>query len=206
MQFVRASILCLTGIVCAAHAFSEKAIEGRNGISLPAPPPTATDTVVDNLHGTEIADPYRWLEDAKSPQTRAWIASQMKYTDEYLSQVKIRPQIVDELTKLQRVDHYSVPQEYGGRLFFEKRLADENQSSIYMREGWKGAETRLVDATKLSADQNTSVTINDISNDGKLLVYGIRQGGGYAQPVVTAHAYGRRRCWQLIWVCNTEGD
>jgi prolyl oligopeptidase len=183
MQFVRASILCLTSIVCAAHAYSEKAIEGRNGISLPAPPPTATDTVVDNLHGTEIADPYRWLEDAKSPQTRAWIASQMKYTDEYLSQVKIRPQIVDELTKLQRVDHYSVPQEYGGRLFFEKRLADENQSSIYMREGWKGAETRLVDATKLSADQNTSVTINDISNDGKLLVYGIRQGGADEESV-----------------------
>ncbi|HLH35678.1 MAG TPA: prolyl oligopeptidase family serine peptidase [Alloacidobacterium sp.] len=183
MRLVRTSILCLTGIVCASYAFSEKTIEGRNGISLPAPPPTATDTVVDNLHGTEIADPYRWLEDAKSPATRAWLASQMTYTDEYLSQVKIRPQIVDELTKLQRVDHYSVPLEYGGRLFFEKRLANENQASIYMREGWTGADVRLVDATKLSADQNTSVTINDISSDGKFLVYGIRQGGADEESV-----------------------
>ena len=183
MLIARTASLCLLGMFCVAHGVSEKTIEGRNGISLPAPPPTATETVTDNLHGTEIADPYRWLEDAKSPQTRAWIASQMKYTEDYLSQVKIRPQIVGDLTKLQRVDVYSVPSEYGGKIFFEKRLADENQSSIYVREGWKGADVRLVDATKLSADQNTSVTINDISDDGKLLVYGIRQGGADEESV-----------------------
>jgi prolyl oligopeptidase len=183
MLIARTASLCLLGILFVAHGFSEKTIEGRNGISLPPPPPTATETVTDNLHGTEIADPYRWLEDAKSPQTRAWIASQMKYTEDYLTQVKIRPQIVDDLTKLQRVDVYSVPSEYGGKIFFEKRLADENQSSIYMRDGWKGADVRLVDATKLSADQNTSVTINDISDDGKVLVYGIRQGGADEESV-----------------------
>jgi len=183
MPIARTASLCLLGIFCAAHGVSEKTIEGRNGISLPPPPPTATETVTDNLHGTEIADPYRWLEDAKSPQTRAWIASQMKYTEDYLSQVKIRPQIVNDLTKLQRVDVYSVPAEYGGKIFFEKRLADENQSSIYVRDGWKGADVRLVDATKLSADQNTSVTIDDISDDGKLLVFGIRQGGADEESV-----------------------
>ena len=183
MHIARTASLCLLGMLCVAHGMSEKTIEGRNGISLPAPPPTATETVTDNLHGTEIADPYRWLEDAKSPQTRGWIASQMKYTESYLSQVKIRPQIVDDLTKLQRVDVYSVPAEYGGKFFFEKRLADENQSSIYMRDGWTGADIRLVDATKLSADQNTSVSIDDISDDGKMLVYGIRQGGADEESV-----------------------
>ena len=183
MLIARTASLCLLGMLCAASGMGEKAIEGRNGITLPAPPPTAVETVTDNLHGTEIADPYRWLEDAKSPQTRAWLASQIKYTEDYLAQVKIRPQIVDDLTKLQRVDVYSVPEEYGGKIFFEKRLADENQSSIYMREGWTGADVRLVDATKLSADQNTSVTINDISEDGKLLVYGVRQGGADEESV-----------------------
>ncbi|WP_251106430.1 prolyl oligopeptidase family serine peptidase [Alloacidobacterium dinghuense] len=162
---------------------SETTIEGRNGISLPAPPPTATETVTDTLHGVEITDPYRWLEDSKSPQTRAWIEAQMKYTEDYLSQVKTRPQIVEELTKLQRVDAYSVPREYGGKIFFEKRLADENQYSVYVRDGWSGSDVRLIDATKLSADQNTSVTINDISSDGKLLVYGIRQGGADEESV-----------------------
>jgi prolyl oligopeptidase len=183
MLIARTASLFLLGMLCVADGMSEKTIEGRNGISLPAPPPTAVEAVTDNLHGTEIADPYRWLEDAKSPQTRAWIDSQIEYTEEYLSQVKMRPQIVDGLTKLQRVDVYSVPQEYSGKIFFEKRLADENQSSIYVRDGWKGADVRLVDATKLSADQNTSVTINDISDDGKLLVYGIRQGGADEESV-----------------------
>ena len=168
----------------SAHASdAAKTIEGRNGIELPAPPATATGTVTEDFHGTEIKDPYRWLEDAKSPQTRAWIDSQIRYTEEYLSQIKIRPQIVADLTKLQRVDVYSVPAEYGGKIFFEKRLADENQSSIYERDGWKGTDTRLVDATKLSADQNTSVSIDDISHDGKLVVYGIRQGGADEQSV-----------------------
>ena len=168
----------------SAHASdTAKTIEGRNGIELPAPPATATGTVTEDFHGTEIKDPYRWLEDAKSPQTRAWIDSQIRYTEEYLSQIKIRPQIVADLTKLQRVDVYSVPAEYGGKIFFEKRLADENQSSIYERDGWKSTDTRLVDATKLSADQNTSVSIDDISHDGKLVVYGIRQGGADEQSV-----------------------
>ena len=168
----------------SAHASdAAKTIEGRNGIELPAPPATATGTVTEDFHGTEIKDPYRWLEDAKSPQTRAWIDSQIRYTEEYLSQIKIREQIVADLTKLQRVDVYSVPAEYGGKIFFEKRLADENQSSIYERDGWKGTDTRLVDATKLSADQNTSVSIDDISHDGKLVVYGIRQGGADEQSV-----------------------
>jgi prolyl oligopeptidase len=177
------SVLCLIAFLGVAQARSETTVEGRNGITLPAPPPTAIETVTDNLHGTEIADPYRWLEDAKSPQTRAWIVAQMKYTEDYLSQVKIRPQIVSDLTKLVRVDAYSVPSEYGGRIFFRKRLADENQYSIYVREGWTGADVRLIDATKLSADQNTSVTINNISSDGKLLVYGIRQGGADEESI-----------------------
>ena len=180
---LRMSAFGLMAIFATQHAVSEKAIEGRNGIALPAPPATAVEPVTETLHGVEIADPYRWLEDAKSSQTRAWIAEQNKYTEGYLSQVKIRPQIVEELTKLQRVDRYSIPAEYGGRIFFEKRLADENQFSIYMRDAWPGNDVRLVDATQLSADQNTSVTINDISSDGKFLVYGIRQGGADEESV-----------------------
>jgi len=186
----RRATLCLVAIAATttmlvwAHAASPgKSIEGKNGITLPAPPPTATNTVSENFFGTQLEDPYRWLEDAASPQTRAWIEAQMNYTKDYLSQIKIRPQIVDELKQLERVDSYLEPSERGDRIFFLKRLADENQSSIYMRNGWTGKDIPLVDAGKLSADQNTSVTIEDISQDGKWLVYGIRQGGADEQSV-----------------------
>ena len=158
-------------------------VKGGNGIILPPPPPTEANPVTETIHGTTLTDPYRWLEDAKSPETRAWIDGQMKYTEQYLSQVKIRPEIVSELTKLERVESYSIPIERGGNYFFKKRQADENQGSIYVRHGLHGQDMRLVDATKMSADQNTSVQINDISKDGALLVYGIRSGGADEESV-----------------------
>src|SRR5450755_2523995 len=143
-------LLCLLLAPGGAVA-QETLIHGRNGIHLPPAPSTATVTVTDDYHGVSVADPYRWLEDAKSAETRAWIDSQIKYTAAYLDQLKIRPSIAARMTELQRVDSYGVPAVHGGKYFFEKRLARENQSSIYQRVGWKGAEDRLVDATTLSA-------------------------------------------------------
>ena len=97
--------------------------------------------------------------DAHSPETRAFITAQNAYTAQYFSQVKMLPAVVDEMTKLLRVDFISTPTRRGDRYFFSKRSADENQASIYMRVGLHGADERLVDAGKLSADQNTSIGI-----------------------------------------------
>jgi len=152
-------------------------IRGGNGITLPPPPPTKAEPVTETVGGQTITDPYRWLEDSKSPATRAWIDAQMKYTEDYLSQVKIRLEIVQRLTELVRVESYSIPREAHGSYFFTKRLPEENQASIYVRKGLHGSDERLVDATKLSADQNTSVSIADISKDGSLLLYLVREGG-----------------------------
>ena len=168
--------LAVVSLPFALHA-QQGTVHGRDGITLPPPPVAAVKPVTDDYFGTKIVDNYRWLEDAKSPETRAWIGEENKYTQQYLSQVKILPEIRQGLTALERVDEYSMPILRGGTYFFEKRLADENQASIYMRVGWKGADERLIDATKLSADQNTSVRIWDVSNDGSLLVYGVKQGG-----------------------------
>jgi prolyl oligopeptidase len=174
-------VLFLAHFAFAGESPSE--VKGGNGIILPPPPVTEAKPVTETIHGVTLTDPYRWLEDAKSPETRAWIAEQMKYTEKYLSQVKIRPQIIQDLARLERVESYDIPTERGGRYFFKKRLADENQGSIYVRHGLHGEDVRLIDATKLSADQNTSVQINDISKDGTLLVYGIRSGGADEESV-----------------------
>ncbi len=152
-------------------------VQGGNGITLPAPPVTAKEPVTDDIHGHKVTDDYRWLEDQKSPQTRAWIGEENKYTDLYFSQVKNRPEIVAERTKLQRVDSYSAPTIRGDRYFFKKRLADENQGSLFLRQGRHGKDELLIDAKLLSADQNTSVDLWDVATDGNLMVYGIQQGG-----------------------------
>ncbi len=171
------ALLLFSGAILANAATGPGEIHGGNGVVLPPPPPTPTNPVTDTVSGQKLTDPYRWLEDGNSPQTRAWIAAQMKYTEDYLSQVKIRPEIVKRLTELVRVESFSIPREAGSNYFFNKRLPEENQSSIYVRKGLHGADERLIDATKLSTDQNTSVGIDDVSKDGSLLVYVVREGG-----------------------------
>ncbi len=159
------------------HAQAPNPIHGENGITLPPPPVAKVDTVTDDYGGTKIEDPYRWLEDARSPATRAWITEENDYTQKYLSQLSTQPKISSELTALMRVDQYSMPTYRAGKYFFKKRLADQNQGSIYTRTGWRGKDELLIDASKLSADQNTSVNMVDISDDGNLVVYEIRNGG-----------------------------
>jgi prolyl oligopeptidase len=178
-----AILVFVISVILLATAADVPSIRGGNGVTLPPPPPTEAKPVTDNVNGTSMTDPYRWLEDGQSPETRAWIDSQMKYTDEYLSQVKIRPAIAKSLTDLIRVESYSVPTERHDKYFFTRRLPDENQASIYVRNGLHGTDERLVDATKMSADQNTSVHIDDISKAGDLLVYGVREGGADEQTV-----------------------
>jgi prolyl oligopeptidase len=162
-------------------------IKGGNGITLPAPPVTEKNPITDDLHGHKVTDDYRWLEDQKSPATRTWIGEENKYTDAYFSQLRDLPAVAEAIGRLERVDAYSAPaivEEHGTeRYFFKKRLADENQGSIYLRTGWRGTDELLIDAKKLSADQNTSVGIDDVTEDGSLLVYGIRQGGADEQEV-----------------------
>src|SRR4051794_20678697 len=90
-------------LVCAAFtalaADHPSGIHGANGIMLPLPPPTEAKPVTDTVDGKPMNDPYRWLENGDSPETRAWIQSQMQYTQDYLSQVKIRPEIAKRLTE-----------------------------------------------------------------------------------------------------------
>jgi prolyl oligopeptidase len=157
-------------------------IHGKAGITLPPPPKVRTEAVVDEYRNAgnehvKVTDNYRWLEDANSPETRAFIAAQNAYTQQYLDQVKGLPQIRDQMANLLHVESTGIPVRRGDRYFYLKRLASENQSSIYVRTGLHGPEERLLDANQLSDDQNTSVTMLDLTKDGSLLAYGVRVGG-----------------------------
>lgn len=89
--------VALVAITVIAAGGMAQTIHGRDGITLPAPPPVEANPVTDNYFGTRITDSYRWLEDAKSTQTRAFIDAENAYTSRYLKQAKIRNQIVDDL-------------------------------------------------------------------------------------------------------------
>ena len=160
-----------------AWSASAQTIHGRDGITLPPPPAVEAVPVADDYFGTKIPDSYRWLEDAKSTETRAFLDAQNAYTARYLKQAHIRPQLLDDLDALEHVSRWSLPVERGGNLFFLKRLAGEEQASIYIRRGWSAKDERLIDPAALSRDPNTSVSLADLSRDGSLVAYEVRQGG-----------------------------
>jgi prolyl oligopeptidase len=157
-------------------------IHGRDGIILPAPPAVDVAPVDDDYFGAKIIDSYRWLEDSKSPDTRAFIDAENAYTARYLKQARIRPQIADDLEDLEDVSAAALPVVRGNSYFFRKRLAGEQQFSIYERKIGAGPaasnpDKRIIDPAVLSRDPNTSVYIADVSRDGSLLAYFVQQGG-----------------------------
>lgn len=140
-------------------------------------PETRRDDVKEVLHGTEILDPYRWLEDQESPATRAWIDAQNKYTNSVIGGLPGRVEIRQRLTALMKVDSIATPTERKGRYFYSKRKADQDLPVIYMRKGLAGAEEVLIDPHPMSSNHTVSVTLMDIDQKGGTLIYGIRKGG-----------------------------
>ncbi len=145
--------------------------------TVPAPPPTPTGDVVETLHGVEIADPYRWLEDQESPETRAWIETQNAYTDTVLDPLPGQQALRERFAELLKIDVVTTPTARGGRYFFSKRGADQDLYVIYVREGIDGEDRVLIDPHPLSEDHTVSVNLMDVSDDGTLLAYGVREGG-----------------------------
>ncbi|HEX2443767.1 MAG TPA: prolyl oligopeptidase family serine peptidase [Vicinamibacterales bacterium] len=145
--------------------------------ALTEPPPTRKEATVDRVHGVDILDPYRWLEDQDAPDTRAWIEAQNKYTDAVIGPLPGEARIEKRLTELMKIETIGVPVVRGGRYFYTKRRADQDLSVIYLRSNRESAEEILVDPHPLSADHSTSVGIMNVSPDGSALVYGVRAGG-----------------------------
>ena len=132
---------------------------------------------VDNYHGTTVADPYRWLEDPDSTETKAWVDAQNKLTANYLRTIPQRTQIKQRLTKLWNYEKYSAPFTQGGKYFYYKNDGLQNQSLLYVAKSATDTGKVLLDPNKFSADGTTSLAGLSISNDGKMLAYGISVGG-----------------------------
>jgi prolyl oligopeptidase len=140
-------------------------------------PRTKVDNVKETLHGVEVTDPYRWLEDQTSPQTRSWLDAQNAYMHSVLGTYPGRDKIRNRLLALARTDRLEMPTARGGRYFFRKRQAGQEQFLLMMRDSAESADQLLIDPATAGQDVNTSVDIQDVSIDGKLMAYSIRDGG-----------------------------
>jgi prolyl oligopeptidase len=140
-------------------------------------PSTRRVDQVDEYHGTRIADPYRWLEDVVSPDTRGWIDAQNALTRSYIDAIPERPRIRAALTQLWDYPKYGVPTRRNARLFYFENSGLQNQPVYYVRDRDSEGERVLLDPNSLSADGTVAISIVSPSPDGALLGYGVSTSG-----------------------------
>jgi prolyl oligopeptidase len=132
---------------------------------------------VDDYHGTKVADPYRWLEDVDSPETRNWVAAENRVTFQYLEQIPERERIRRRLTELWDYPKYGAPFKKGGRYFFFKNSGLQNQSVLYTQSSLTAEPQVLLDPNTLSPDGTVALSILAFAEDGKTMVYGTSGSG-----------------------------
>src|SRR5262245_35483015 len=142
-------------------------------------PETRRGDVVDDYFGTKVADPYRWLEDADAPETRAWIDAQNAVTFGYLETIPERTRIRERLTKLWNYPKYGVPTREGDWYVYTKNQGLQNQSVTYKQRSLDGEPSVLIDPNLLSKDGTValSTTSSEFTNDGRFYAYATSKAG-----------------------------
>ncbi|MEM0896743.1 MAG: prolyl oligopeptidase family serine peptidase [Verrucomicrobiota bacterium] len=140
-------------------------------------PETKRGNVVDNLHGIEVPDPYRWLEDDNSEETAAWVEAQNEVTFGYLGGIKERETIEERLTELWNYERYGTPWKRAGRYFFSRNSGLQNQSVVYTAESLDGEPRVLIDPNELSQDGTIALSDYEVSHDGMFVAYSLSRSG-----------------------------
>jgi len=163
-------------------------------------PVAARGTQVDDYNGVKIADPYRWLEDTDSPQTKAWVESENAVAFAYLNTIPERAAIRNRLTQLWNYARYGAPTKSGGRYFQFQNTGLQNQSVLYVRDG-NSAWRVLLDPNGLSSDGTVALSSTEASPDGHMLAYATSASGSDWQEIHVRNVdNGRDIADVLKWV------
>jgi len=163
--------ISLVALVITAMAFN---LTAQTRLSYPE---TRKMDTIDDYFGTKVADPYRWLEDDNSEETKAWVTAQNKVTFGYLNQIPERAQLRERLTELWNYERYGAPFKRGGKYFYFKNNGLQNQSVLYVTTNLSQNGRVLLDPNKLAADGTTALSGLSVSEDGGTLAYGIAVAG-----------------------------
>ena len=140
-------------------------------------PPSRMGSDVDDHHGEQVPDPYRWLETTSDPETGKWIAAQNEVTESFLASVPARESIRALVTAMSDYPKLTVPFERGGRWFQFRNPGLDAQPVLYVLDEPGGSAVPLLDPNTLSSDGTTAVSSVDVSDDGSLLAYAASDGG-----------------------------
>jgi len=140
-------------------------------------PASKTVDVVDDYHGTRVADPYRWLEQLGSSDTQSWIEAQNRVTAKFLGALPLRQALQKRITELWNYPRVSVPVRQGGRLWYRKNSGLQRQAPVYSKETLDAPPVLVFDPNTLSADGSLSLAQTVPSPDGRFLAYSVAEGG-----------------------------
>ena len=143
----------------------------------PSYPMPRKGTVVENYFGTQVADPYRWMEDLDSREVADWVAAENKVTFDYLERLPIRERLRQRITELWNYPRTSLPLHEGGRLFYRRNSGLQRQAPIYMRPSVTDPPTVVIDPNVISPDGSLSLAQYAPSPDARLLAYTLSEGG-----------------------------
>jgi prolyl oligopeptidase len=147
-------------------------------------PVTKKVEISDNYFGTTIADPYRWLEDDNSEETKNWVQQQNAVTGAYLSSIPFRDKVKERLSVLWNYPKYGAPRKEGDYFYFSKNDGLQNQSILYRQAGLKAAAEVFLDPNQFSADGTVALSGTAFSKNAKYLAYQISRSGSDWQEAV----------------------
>ena len=151
--------------------------EKKTRIAMLPYPETRMDDVVDDYHGTQVADPYRWLEDDNSAETAAWVRAQNEVTFNYLEQIPYREQMKQRLEELWNFPREGAPVRHGDWYYFSRNDGLQNQNVLYRQATLDGEPEMFLDPNTLSADGTSSLVTTSFSKDGRYLGYSVSAAG-----------------------------
>jgi len=176
-------------VLVACNVLKEKEKTSQKNIALNYPKTKKVDTV-NTYFGTEVKDPYRWLEDDRSKETEAWVKEENKLTFDYLNKIPYRDSLKNRLSKLWNYEKVSAPYKEGDYTYFSKNNGLQNQYVIYRYKTGEDPSTAEVflDPNTFSKDGTTSLGGISFSEDGKTLAYSISEGGSDWRKVLVMNA------------------
>lgn len=169
--------LFILTVLSGSYTFAQMTIK-----TLPYPNTKKVDTV-NTYFGTEVPDPYRWLEDDRAADTKQWVKDENKVTYDYLGQIQFRDSIKKRLETLWNYEKYSAPFKEGKYTYFYKNDGLQAQAVLWRQVG-DGAPEVFLDPNKFSADGTTSLQGIDFTKDGSLAAYQISEGGSDWRKVI----------------------
>jgi len=151
-------------------------------------PQTKEINHVDKYFGTDVKDPYRWLEDDLSEETKKWVVEQNKATYAYLNEIPLRTQLKNSLTEIYNYEKISTPFKEGDFTYYYKNDGLQQHSVLYRKLGETGKEEVFLDPNTFSKDGSTSLAGVSFSKDGSLVAYSISEGGSDWRKVIVLNA------------------